>query len=263
MARSSWSHTLAFSAAVLALHTVAACNAVLGIEPAELDDTVGMALCPRQSHQAVPKTDCTPCSEDAQGQCNVAACLADHDCRESLRSYRNCVGHACEDQGNACRGCATNKAARELVDCLTARGCSAAAPTSVCEEYCSCMIDECADTTPDGSMGFDGCLTACQQGASPSWQAGLDDPALAQLWTGAQPSWRPYCLWEHCELAADGMHSHCGHAVGRLQWCVSEPKEDTTSPSCAAGKKYGNYPCNKSDECCSKECRTTLSCTAP
>jgi len=126
------------------------------------------------------------------------------------------------------------------------------------------MTQVCADTAPDGNLGFEGCLAACEQGASPTWQTSLNDPALAQLWKGPQPSWRPYCLWEHCELAADGPRSHCGHAVGKLQWCASEPKEDTTAPTCAAGKKYGNYPCNDDKDCCSNECDpATLACTKP
>jgi len=256
---------VAASLLLFCFNAVAGCNAVLGIEPAELDDTIGAAsLCPSQSHQTVPNTDCTPCSEDAQSQCKVAECLADHECRKSLRAYRKCLGQACEDEGSACRGCATDKKAAALVACLQRQGCSAAAPTTVCEEYCACMAQECPDTSPDGNSGIDGCLAACEQGATVGWQTGLLDEKLAKLWSGPQPSWRPYCLWEHCELAGDGAHSHCGHAIGRGDWCKDEPKEDTSAPKCAAGKSYGNYPCNVNDDCCSGECDPAqLACTRP
>jgi hypothetical protein len=264
MAGSSWSHTLAFGAAVLALHTVAACNAVLGIEPAELGETKEALTCawPIQD----PTKDCKAC-EACATRCNIGDCLADQSCRKGLWNFKKCAGDSCSDSGQHCLGCADgNPMADETAKCLASCDCNLAGAVTICEGYCACMNDRCPTNEPGGSQ--DACLTACISG-----QSGLQlpvhkpDPAVAALWQNPLDPSTAYCFWQHCERGSEiNDPAHCDHAIGSSQKSVCPAPADR-SPSttvCPYPKAYGNAPCNKDADCCSERCDLSLKvCIGP
>ena len=99
---------------LLGLQTALACNAVLGIEQAQHDETFGVKEC--KPRRVPPKTDCTPCPDGCQGQCKVPECLGNHECRDALWEYRYCVGKDCDDPLAECLGCVSdNRQALDVV----------------------------------------------------------------------------------------------------------------------------------------------------
>lgn len=257
MAGSSWSHTLAFGAAVLGLYTVVGCNAVLGIEPAELDTAPEPLTC--QWSAPNPGVECSGCNEACvSNKCKLDECLNDKDCRFALFNFRSCVGAACTDAKGECSCILTeNKQATEVATCLKACGsnCTLAAANTLCQGYCACMHQQCPTNEPNGaSQG--GCLEACMAGLPAGAPAlPLTDPAVAAMWKQAPSAPQVGCLWYHCLAAEepnDGLH--CDHALNRGGICTNPPVPDPTDGLCDFPQRHANAPCNDRSQCCSGVC---------
>lgn len=259
MSGSSWSHTLALGAAVLALHTVSACNAILGIEPAELDEVASEQQTCRWSAPN-PGVECSGCNEACvTNKCQLDECLADKDCRFALFNFRACVGTACTDAKGEC-SCilADNKQATAVANCLKScgSGCNVAAANTLCEGYCACMHQQCPTNEPNGATPG-GCLQACMAGL-PAGAPPLplsDDPAVVAMWKQAPTAPQVGCLWYHC-LAADVQndHMHCDHAINHHGLCTAPPPPDTEAGLCDYPQRHANAPCNDRSQCCSGVC---------
>jgi hypothetical protein len=253
------------AALLAALYTVAGCNAVLGIEQAELEQTSAPVLsCDWPI--ADPTVDCPPgtCDDQCHTHCDVGACLADQGCRQALQRYRKCAGDACKDDGVRCGSCVSKSPlATELSACLSKDyRLPVTAAASLCESYCACMHDRCSDNAllldvdmPDTTS----CIEACSKGGSL-------DPKAYGFWKKGKPlPSEIYCLWTHCEAAAQTNDKfHCEHALGQDFANKCPPKQliDPNAASCEYPKGYGNAPCNSDDDCCGT-CRTGQGvCTA-
>ncbi len=258
MAGSTWSHTLAFAAAVFALHAVAGCNAVLGIEPAELDTAAEALTC--QWAAPNPGIECTGCDETCvSNRCKINECLIDEECRFALFNFRACVGTACTDAKGEC-SCilAPNKQATELNTCLNRCGpsCTVAAANTLCQGYCACMHQQCPTNEPNGNTQG-GCLEACMLGlpaGAPALPL-LSDPAVAAMWKQAPTEPQVGCLWYHCVAAEQqNDHLHCDHAINRFGICTNPPVPDPRDGLCDYPQRHANAPCNDRSQCCSGVC---------
>jgi hypothetical protein len=248
---------LRFGLTVIGLVAVAACNTVLGIEQAELDqDIAAVAQCHWPDYR--PRQDCPLCSEACSTRCKVQDCLdGDGACRNALREYRRCVGDTCSDTSRACAGCtAGNPEADAVRRCLDGcgGGCSLAGAASLCESYCACMQSRCTPDVPGASI--EACVDACENGS-----IGISDPFMS---FAVPPS--PHeltCYWEHCERATPSAQLHCDHAIGHRKAELCSEAQEPSGSTCKYPKGYGNAPCNKDEDCCST-CRLDLGvCAAP
>jgi hypothetical protein len=220
---------------------VVACNAVLGIEPAELDETVNEpAEC--DWPQLDPSQECfSNTCEAAASACPVDGCLKNADCRRNLRDFRKCAGDSCEAKADRCEGCvADNAQARTLAKCLEPLNCGLSDAYSLCESYCECMEQKCPVDQPGGASS---CLATCAAG----------NPALEAPFNAPLPAWQAYCFWDHCERVSvdspnDGFHCH--HAVGIGSNCKVPSVADPNAPVCMHPQGYGNAPCDNDDDCC-------------
>jgi hypothetical protein len=233
---------LALAALLLAgFNAVAACNTVLGIEQAELDETVNAAAkC--SWPEPDPSQECSSGTcEGAAVSCPVDACLKNAACRQKLKDYRKCVGDSCEAKADDCMSCvADNAQARNLAACLRPLNCGLSDAYLLCESYCRCMEQKCPEDKQDGVKG---CLATCANG----------DSTLAAPFDKQLPAWQAYCFWDHCDrVSVDNPNDdfHCHHAVGIGSNCKAPKVPDPNAPVCPYPKGYGNAPCDTTDDCC-------------
>jgi hypothetical protein len=218
-----------------------ACNGVLGIEQATLDDTATgdeLATCERTA-RADPDLECIPatsaCEDCLASSCSaglVTECVGDARCRQTLVNYRLCIWEDCRDEGGDCGGCVGGSPlADELGRCI--RGCSAECDgsgiASLCEIYCKCMEQNCG----------------------PDWVSSCEADCMAR------PTWKTHCWWEHCERATSPSSQHCGHATTRDDACGTKrgPAEVCDYPL-----KWDSSPCDDGAECCSTVCNAAGIC---
>ena len=261
----SWSQSFIVGGTLLlGLHTVAGCNAVLGIEPAELTDGSEQKLC--QWTAPNPAVECTGCDEACvNNRCKLDECLNDKDCRFSLFNFRGCVGTACTDaKGNCSCILDENKQAAEVATCLKDCGsnCNLAAANTLCQGYCSCMKKQCPINEPNG--GTDGgCLEACLAGLpanAPPLPLASDAAGVA-MWQQAPSAEQVGCLWYHCVAAEPpNDHLHCDHAINRFGLCSNPPKPNVTEGLCNYPQRHANAPCNDRSQCCSGVCNDKHLC---
>jgi hypothetical protein len=272
MAGRSWSQTLAVGAAVLCgVQVVAACNAVLGIEPAELAEGQSSLQC--NIPEPNPASECSGCNEVCVSNCGVGDCLKDYECRKKLFAYRGCVGTACTDANGGCacilsdKGDTAAQAAAaaqvtKVASCLKNCGpsCGIAAANTLCEGYCACMHERCSENEPNGAAPG-GCLEACMHGLAgqppPGGSLALNDPSVAAMWQEAPSPEQVGCLWYHCVAVQGDVfndHHHCDHAIGAVGLCDNPPKPDPHAGLCPSAQRRAQAPCNLDSECCSGHC---------
>jgi len=241
-----------------------ACNAVLGMERARLDDadagldgaggkpagaggaTVktpkGIAGSAAQVNQNY--TDCTTDSDQCEAcletGCDISKCMADSQCRLALLNYTRCLdGSLCEDTS-----CSERLANVLENNPLLPHPCIDACPACtrsrgvlpICKLYCSCMQAACTDQLNSVLGGsIDACVAQCE--------ASGDAPSIT------------LCKETHCEVAAKyDPDMHCQHAIGKLGQCVTEAK------LCTVGLSTGFAGCQTGSDCCSGIC-TSHVCT--
>jgi hypothetical protein len=230
-----------FASSVVLLGAIAACNGVLGIEEAALDQESGDstlgATCTLP--QDDPTAECVlsvgdPC-EDCLGRraagltsrcLTTPAAVGDlKSCREALVDYRLCIGDNCQDENGNCAACLTGSSlARELgLNVKECPECRQSGIASLCEEYCACMGEKCRTKQPAD------CETACVTNLTP---------------------YQRYCRWQHCERATEETSRHCGHAVGAEGACA----EDAADPAGVCDGVWTGLGCDDSNECCSQVC---------
>jgi hypothetical protein len=229
---------LAFSCALVA------CNAVLGIDEATLDE-VGEekgAACTMPLED--PTAECGLSTDDPcevclarQNASLIANCLTAErgpgelkSCREELVDYRLCVGDNCSDENGDCVGCLGGSAlGREVAQNVEA--CPVCRQTgrlnSFCEAYCACMADKC----PTAMLPSD-CETACN----------------------ALPVYSRYCRWTHCEAATSPSSNHCKHAVGVDEAGLPVVCNDDAAPGTVCDLTWDGLACDQGEECCSDVC---------
>jgi hypothetical protein len=222
------------------LYALGACNAVLGMEEAELDEQTAALTCERVSRD--PTVDCAKGScEDCLSTCqdvgaSLEECLEKPSCRKALMNYRTCAGDMCAPK-TECEGCieATGEpTAIRLGNCYEQCGgsCGPADIASMCDLYCACMRTRCPANAGN-------CLADC---AARHQRGGVED-------------WRTYCWWSHCEAAAtpnDGFH--CEHAID-LVLCGTAPTANSQDVPCEFPKSFKNGACNENADCCSGQCQ--------
>jgi hypothetical protein len=246
---------------LLGLKALVACNALLGIEPAEHDEALDAPAKPKDCNwpAAEPKADCAACDEGCSSTCLPAidACLADDSCRDSLKRYRKCVGKECRDPSGKCEGCVSdNPNTKALIECLKPCGCSIAQVATLCESYCACMQSKCAGSQPGGS--FTACVEACDRGNA----AGVGKPGAFDK-PERPPDWLTYCFWKHCEMAGTITAArHCQHAIGdNMPVNCPEPEDAPQAGLCPFPRGYAPSPCNTNEDCCGVCDMDTLICS--
>jgi hypothetical protein len=249
---------------LFALQAVAACNTVLGIEPAELGETTEPLRCDWPPPN--PRTECAGCDEAClTNTCKVADCVTDKDCRYGMFLARKCVGSSCVDANGQCGGCGSdNPKAAKLANCVKGCGnCGLQGAATLCQSYCACMDQQCPENEPKSGGS---CIKACMSGLGGIISLPVQDKGVMDMWGGAAaPSAAQIgCLWYHCESApTPNDHFHCDHAIGSGGQCQTPQADDPNATLCPAPKRYGNSPCNESKDCCSGDCSDTGVCTAP
>lgn len=246
-------------ALVLASIPLGACNAVLGIDEAQLQSSAGGSSSGAPSSGSfdpgspvtpqvvagcvAPTGECRGCFES---DCAAPRqqCLANPECRAALKAYRVCIGSQCQDRDGSCKErlqrfeSQSFPAAERFSDCVFGAcpsECMNQPLVSPCELYCSCMGTTCRaelqanrPTTP--WLGAD-CVAKCEE---------------------AQSAGDVTCRLTHCEahLAAPSF-GHCYHALGEGT-CVSgaTAKNTCTDPT----KQQSSFKCDKGSECCSNIC---------
>jgi len=256
---------------------VGACNAVLGIDAAVLDeadggavigpsaDCAGCVKLPPGDQECAPNdpTECEDCiNRSSQGAFPVVTCLGDPLCRQGLDNYRSCVERndctvtptcsACLSStgipaatsiaqlvDGACRTeCAVHKV--ERCDPLADAGASPTCAWSEVLSICDLYCSCMAQACPTKDVGPT-CVETCRKNLA-------DGVASAPL-NFANP-WEVHCRWLHCEVVAQGGLSfesvHCNHAAGDGA-CGTEPR------SCL-NKRPAGYPCDNNADCVSGSC---------
>jgi hypothetical protein len=254
--------------ACLASFALLECNAVLGIEQAELDPTFGdtgnggtagtsgagsggtvsgkggTSGTGGRTKVTLPvagcidrKDECAACLTTCTSF-DLAACLDDKVCRNAVDDYRACLGNLCDQQEN-CREelfAVSDPLVDSLVMCLAdscLTPCEGSTLVRMCELYCACMKDNCP--TKPIAMAAD-CVSSC-----------LADPATADGNIA-------YCRKYHCEfIDTTGANpaTHCEHAVGQLEECESPI---APMPQCDGDEVISGFPCLEDAECCSGVC---------
>jgi hypothetical protein len=203
--------------------SAAACNAVLGIEQAELDIVSceagqGYTLGTCQTSQS-----CESCLTRACSPQERSGCLADSSCRMALADYRRCGSDDCRDPSGNCRDCLLGGVGAEcFADCT--EECQRSELMDLCELLCSCMEDMCP-----------GNASACRNDCA-----------------AANAPWRASCLLTHCELAANADSVHCLHASDGVEACPRMPP--TIDPNCMDRGQVG-YGCTDRGDCCTDFCK--------
>ncbi|HEV8548380.1 MAG TPA: hypothetical protein VGQ57_05110, partial [Polyangiaceae bacterium] len=179
---------------------VVGCNAVLGIDQAELDEGSSTAGKPgvaagKGSFVSMPTDDCSACM---QANCTppLQACLADATCRAKLTYYDStCITLANADPGTCREGLSVPGLSTGVANCLTANcasQCGASPLVDACDLYCNCM----------GAAG--GCGTSIAE-CSANCTAWRVRPGMLD------------CVLSHCEAAVESTtpanhDMHCSHA---------------------------------------------------
>jgi len=253
----TWARSM-FSAGVLAL---GACNAVLGIEDAELDQAAtgtggtgapsggsGGSSPGGTSHiSAKAQTTCdtkNPACTSCVEACHPSAidsCLASAECRNGVISYLTCLESDCSDTSGDCiEPLQVDDAGRSIALCLASDcidDCSGGGGlVTVCDTYCSCMPDICASVV--GGSTREQCLAACGQLVAAS---GI---AMA------------VCRLNHCQIANVDLEQHCAHAVGEL----NNPCQASANAPTNCGRAEKGWPCSQNTQCCTNNCVGGLSC---
>lgn len=214
---------------LLLVQQVAGCNAVLGIEPAELDQQVSC-----QQEVIISSSECAPSDscEECLGTCTdgeIAGCHADSECRKGLVAYHRCLPDDCAGS-KSCSSCLQRSPRGEGCLARCADACRGSETYSLCNVYCSCMMRNCA-SSPEVAN----CVATC--------------PSKLQ--------WRLPCLISHCELAPkDPTIPHCAHATDTDSQCPGTP--DVLDPNCT--KTRAGEACTTDAECCSGFCLPHHAC---
>lgn len=219
---------------------LSACNAVLGIEPAELVQGTGGAsdlatggaggkpsvASGGVSSAPTAKPPCTQCLAD---KCpSVDACLGDNTCRYKLAIFASCLAKDSTDVG------CLEALPPELSNCVggnCSTECAGSALASPCALYCACMGDQCS------APPLSDCATTC--GNLSFAKAG--------------------CRFTHCQLAVGSMMElHCKHA--RADPGADRCAEVESANPCTAGPNPTGAPrgggCSVATDCCYGDCDT-------
>ncbi len=237
----SLGRTLAAGAVFGALYALTACNAVLGIEKAELDTTTTTTQAVCSAGQGVSLATCTPtatavqtCEECQKREClsntQLADCPNNSACRTALASYRSCQQSDCTDPTGDCALCLTESSG---ASCLSRceQECRTVEVMAWCKSYCSCMGTNCAGASyAVGDGGVQDCMSFCE----------------------GQSLWRLNCLLTHCELAPIDT-IHCDHANDVQKTCPDMPPN--AAVDCPKTKSLTGYGCRVGTDCCSGYCR--------
>jgi hypothetical protein len=232
-----------------------ACTAVLGMEDAKLDESIGAAATggggaggrggttgsggtsSRLPPTIYPEEECdTPqpnCVQCLSG-CGRGECLEASECRKSLYAHRSCLDTSCADMNSQCAnqhlGSSGDSTTQKFHLCLSdacADECAVGSVATLCELYCRCMAGKCATKVEAGPT----CMDDCSR---------LDPDAV-------------YCRWIHCEAASATNQQHCDHAVGLLGHCPRSTPGNTCND-----KIHSGFPCTRNEDCCSNACRTEV-----
>lgn len=215
------------------------CNAVLGIDEAQLLEPAGPqgpgsrpGVIPITSCQ-LPTSSCERCL--AQGDCEAPKqlCLENRACRTGLNNHRVCLTSGCTDPDNKCfdglkqveasSGFPSERTFTGCVSELCSADCAGSPLASPCDLYCGCMLSNC------GISDRNECLAAC---------AGLSVATVL-------------CRLTHCNAAPDDpLGNHCGHAVGETH-CTGAV---SVVPGCTDRNQDSSF-CTSDDDCCSRVCR--------
>jgi len=232
------------------LQQIVACNAALGIEEAELDETLQGGSCefpwaePQQ--ECVASSDCEACMGACDpNQALSRACLDDPECRLALQNHRWCLNldAGCSDEDDACLNCLPSSGPGQGVQACMGQCnevCDGTGAYTLCDLYCSCMAAQCPSRTfpmLDGSETTD-CAAFCQ---------------------AAQP-WQTSCRLSHCTLAVNppdpGLTTdHCRHAVSLDDMCLTQqPQQSHCSGEDDPSKALNGHGCDTNADCCSGHC---------
>lgn len=234
-------------------HQVAACNSVLGIEEAELDESLDGGSCEftwvEPVKECIPNEECELCLGQCEGfHTSRDDCLADQGCRTALQNHRWClnVDQDCSDEAQNCLNCLpTSGPGQGVRNCMTECSgvCDGTGVYSLCELYCACMAAQCPNQTITLLNGTE--TTDC--GAYCAEQTDAD-------------AWKTSCRLSHCSLAENppdpsAITDHCRHAVSLDGMCTVQEAQETF---CLGGddpdKKLNGHGCDLDSECCSGEC---------
>jgi hypothetical protein len=251
--------------AVLAL---SACNAILGMEHARLDEGVDSGAPANHGSGGKPavvqpsgtgavvntveQADCTTesdtCQKCIEGHCGGATqsekCLKDPACRGVIQSHTLCLGNfSC--RSSECSAILTDNledgANAQFASCVNQCGleCDGKGLFPICELYCSCMMATCPDQASTLGASLDECVQKCNSDKA------IHDNAS--------------CRENHCEIAKIALDQaerdrHCLHSLGQLGNCAGKIK------ICTSGFASGNGPCKSGDDCCSKRCNADHIC---
>jgi len=224
--------------ALLAL-ALGACNEVLGIEQATLDETGGrsgngsagsgsMQPAPPRSCPSEASSSCSTCVQSACPITTVNACLTNASCRKTLDAYNTQLGATCNGRQGVAYEETLLQPNSPVDPCFGSckNSCSDSPVLSTCEIYCGCMGSNCGKKFASQADCVNKCIA-------------LGRPDLAS------------CRWSHCELVAMfPSENHCDHAVG-IGTCadnatLAHPKDCT--------KSYLGFACVKDADCCSGHC---------
>lgn len=229
----------------LASWQLAACNAAMGIEPAEVYESGGApgiggkgssagtggtaGETGTQPYPFVAKEHaCTTCMASGCSD-DLNACFPNIVCRAQLNQHTSCLA-----KGAA--GC-TEELPPEMGLCLMSKcgtQCAESALASRCELHCACLATECTDVPPMAD-----CVSQCES-LLPAKQA---------------------CLFLHCQVSGDttltaaARRTHCQHARrdSGFDVCPDRPEP------CTSGLPRG-APCKSGDECCDGLCNVSGVC---
>jgi hypothetical protein len=251
----------------LAVFALSACNAILGMEHARLDEegvdagghdgSGGRPSSVQPSGtgavvNTVYQTDCTAdsqlCKKCVETKCGgpdePERCLKDSSCRAVIQSHSLCLAN---------RSCHSSECSKILSDNLENGAsaqfgscvaqcepdCDGKAIFPICELYCSCMMATCTEQAAALGANLADCVEKCNTDRT------IRDNAS--------------CRENHCEIAtsvtlSDERDRHCLHAIGMLGNCAGKIK------ICTTGFASGNGPCKTDDDCCSKHCNADHIC---
>src|SRR5262245_3484066 len=154
----SLARRIACAALAVALGSSVACNAILDIEEATLDPGEQTQALTCEYPQDDPNIECA--TSDACEMCleeqasgatvnciNALAAATPKSCRAALVEYRLCLGDNCTDENGTCANCLSgDPIANQLAAAVRAcPACRTAPIATMCESYCACMKEKCAE----------------------------------------------------------------------------------------------------------------------
>ena len=235
----------------IAVAVLGGCNAVLGIEEAQLREGEGSGGSasggPSDSPNATPQLEIactapdTACTACLAKNCidEKVRCLADSSCRFGLKSFRVCLGSQCSDTSGTCLNKLTTLEDSLYPGDLTLAACASIECSAECANmplvgpcdlYCGCMAPVCAGelaAQPHSALGAE-CMTECEK----------------------QTPGDINCRWTHCEVAIDRPdEGHCGHAIGQANCNPNVSVVNT-----CRDKSQTSFACKVGADCCSGKC---------